>query len=723
MSSAPNDDCEIDKGTPSTASLFTTLMLSQPSSSTAVLQCTYCGSSCTSSQLQTCLFCGTVAYCSKEHQQLDWLTHKMICKSLQTSGMVPSNLMPQAAPAVMAPIPPTVSFDDPALTTSLLLSLQNNPILNQTISNFPPTFSITSKTEPEPSIPIQIPQRISSTSTVPFSSEGSAFKPYRNTHVFNSISSESMSSMCTSHEASLEHMSSASLAMFPTSSTAQSDISRLAQVLSLAGDSPASLALVTTSVPSTASTATIPPPATTTSSATSSGKSETITVGKEKIIQTDDPDIQIIETEGGSKPTVSRTRKRPTPSNSADPKINYKDHNKNVVYSTTLQEHQKHLQNRGLALSIHQAMVLRLRYIAEHVIRSLNEFGWAVVDNFLGSDHYKFTAKEIERLYERGLFSPGQLMEAKHKDEFHIKDIRSDHIYWYDGYDGRAKDAATVRLLISMIDSVIQHFKKRIDHDIGGRSRAMLAIYPGNGTRYVKHVDNPVKDGRCITTIYYCNENWDMATDGGTLRLYPETSMTPMDIDPRADRLVFFWSDRRNPHEVMPVFRHRFAITIWYMDKSERDKALAKGKESDAACASKKENDPTSSSLNSLIGSLLRPRKNPSTHDLSKLDLRLFPSTSSDPALVSAADEDRVDISADFQSTSSLAHPESTDSGVSLSTFNVAHNHMERTTSLQSISDHFRSERSHERRSSTSSDQDLDEGLPPPPSTNPEYYI
>lgn len=63
--------------------------------------------------------------------------------------------------------------------------------------------------------------------------------------------------------------------------------------MSLAGDSPASLALVTTSVPSTASTATIPPPATTTSSATSSGKSETITVGKEKIIQTDDPDIQV----------------------------------------------------------------------------------------------------------------------------------------------------------------------------------------------------------------------------------------------------------------------------------------------------------------------------------------------------------------------------------------------------------------------------------------------
>ncbi|EFP07102.1 CRE-EGL-9 protein [Caenorhabditis remanei] len=657
--------------------------------------------------------------------QLDWNTHKMMCKEKRTSGTVPSNLMPHSTPAALAPPPPTVKFNDPALTTSLLLSLQHNPILNQTVSNFQPTFSIVTKSEPESQL-FPNPPRITN-SSVPFNSEGSAFKPYRSTHVFNSLSSESVSSMCTSHEASLEHMSSASLTVFPTTSTASNDISKLAQVLSLAGDS---------------SNATVTKPSPT------ADNPEPIVVGKEKIIETDDPDIQIIETEGSTKANMARTRKRPTPSNSADPKINYKDHNKNVVYSTTLQEHQKHLQNRGLALNIHQAMVLRLRYIAEHVIRSLNEFGWAVVDNFLGSDHYKYTAKEIERLYERGLFSPGQLMEGKNKDENHIKDIRSDHIYWYDGCDGRAKDAATVRLLVSMIDSVIQHFKKRIDHDIGGRSRAMLAIYPGNGTRYVKHVDNPVKDGRCITTIYYCNENWNMSTDGGTLRLYPETSMTPMDIDPRADRLVFFWSDRRNPHEVMPVFRHRFAITIWYMDKSERDRALARGKEADAACAAKKENDP--SPPNSQLGTPARPRKNPSSHDLSKLDLRLFPSTSSDPTLVSAASDDRgehyfrifcqcyehvrllcvselivvLSVDNEFQSTSSLAHPESTDSGVSLSTFHEPHNHhLERTSSLQSISDHFRSERSNERRSSGSSDQDLDDGLPPPPQNNPEYII
>lgn len=38
----------------------------------------------------------------------------------------------------------------------------------------------------------------------------------------------------------------------------------------------------------------------------------------------------------------------------------------------------------------------------------------------------------------------------------------------------------------------------------------MLAIYPSNGTHYVKHIDNPMKDGRCITAIYYCNQNWNV---------------------------------------------------------------------------------------------------------------------------------------------------------------------------------------------------------------------
>lgn len=52
---------------------------------------------------------------------------------------------------------------------------------------------------------------------------------------------------------------------------------------------------------------------------------------------------------------------------------------------------------------------------------------------------------------------------------------RVPQIYWFDSSDKKAEDAVTIRLLISMIDSVIVHFARRIPpYQIGGRSRVSV---------------------------------------------------------------------------------------------------------------------------------------------------------------------------------------------------------------------------------------------------------
>ena len=105
-----------------------------------------------------------------------------------------------------------------------------------------------------------------------------------------------------------------------------------------------------------------------------------------------------------------------------------------------------------------------------------------------------------------------------------------------------------------------------------------MRMRPCNGSRYVRHTDDAREQTRRLTCIFYVNPDWEEA-DGGQLCLYlghlgrvsliGETAPRPPTIEtitPLANRLVLFWSDARVPHEVLPAFKARYAVSVWYSD-------------------------------------------------------------------------------------------------------------------------------------------------------------
>jgi hypothetical protein len=102
------------------------------------------------------------------------------------------------------------------------------------------------------------------------------------------------------------------------------------------------------------------------------------------------------------------------------------------------------------------------------------------------------------------------------------------------------------------------------------RERPQFAVYPGNGSFYRRHFDNPKNlaqrhdNKRRATILFYLNERWD-DSKGGQLRLLlrsPVTGLEEVTISPQANKCVVFFSDLVE-HEVLAAHAHRMAITVW----------------------------------------------------------------------------------------------------------------------------------------------------------------
>ncbi|KAM9354345.1 LOW QUALITY PROTEIN: prolyl hydroxylase EGLN3 [Pholidichthys leucotaenia] len=213
------------------------------------------------------------------------------------------------------------------------------------------------------------------------------------------------------------------------------------------------------------------------------------------------------------------------------------------------------------------------RLAQERIVPALRDYGFCYLDDFLGEPAGGAVLERVEEMHRSGMLQDGRL--ATSVPGVHRRTIRGDKIAWVSGGE---RGCEAISFLLNLIDKLVSVCARRLGtHSIRERSKAMVACYPGNGAGYVKHVDNPSNDGRCITCIYYLNKNWNAEEHGGVLRIFPEGKSYVANIKPLFDRLLFFWSDRRNPHEVQPSFAYQvitqYAITVWYFDSEERAEA------------------------------------------------------------------------------------------------------------------------------------------------------
>ncbi|XP_017489928.1 PREDICTED: egl nine homolog 3-like [Rhagoletis zephyria] len=254
--------------------------------------------------------------------------------------------------------------------------------------------------------------------------------------------------------------------------------------------------------------------------------------------------------------------------------------------------------NRGFptVISNRDDVFRNLTTYCQIILKDMNQYGFCVIDNFLQNGEE--ILEEVKFLYDKGLFRAGQVVNHR-TTSTNTKMIRGDQIIWVEGNETLCNH---IGFLIRILDSIITkcnttyangEFHK---YNISRRTKAMIACYPGNNAKYVRHIDNPNNDGRCITSIYYLNKDYNAQRDGGVLRLFPQMNDGIVaNIEPRFNRVIFFFSDKRNPHQVTESSRLRFAITVWYFDDKERERAIERYKEQQQRHQQRSTNDSNGS--------------------------------------------------------------------------------------------------------------------------------
>mmetsp|Transcript_72922 Transcript_72922/g.173711 ORF Transcript_72922/g.173711 Transcript_72922/m.173711 type:complete len:644 (-) Transcript_72922:11-1942(-) len=213
------------------------------------------------------------------------------------------------------------------------------------------------------------------------------------------------------------------------------------------------------------------------------------------------------------------------------------------------------------------------------IAKQLQSQAFCVLDSFLPEDQARALTGEVKKAHSVGDLQPAGLVNGKLSDMASAKyadtATRGDVVGWFEGNQAEWPHGRQLENYLLKLGTVVSELGKLIPElaTITSRSKAMAACYPGEGARYVAHVDNDGKHPHCrtrvLTALMYLNPEWQPG-DGGELAVLSQLDkgVQRKVVEPLAGRLLLFWSDWRVPHEVLAAWKPRYAVTVWLLNRN-----------------------------------------------------------------------------------------------------------------------------------------------------------
>jgi len=193
------------------------------------------------------------------------------------------------------------------------------------------------------------------------------------------------------------------------------------------------------------------------------------------------------------------------------------------------------------------------------IARQLTQVGYIVLDKPLLAT---LSSGLLARCQDDGCvrFLPAQIGRGQAKQQ--IDSIRGDVISWLD--DANVTDRAYLLWMEQLrlgLNAAL--YLGLFDYE------CHYAIY-GDGAGYAKHSDVlNGKRNRILSTVYYLNENWQVA-DGGELRLFEADGVSAIaTVNPVFGSMIIFLSEYF-PHEVLAACKKRRSIAGWFRVRDSR---------------------------------------------------------------------------------------------------------------------------------------------------------